>query len=280
VNLRRPFVTHPGAPFAAAACLAALIVAPRIAMAEPPQAPAVVDADDDDEGPGAGTRRPAAPDTRGGHLFVNAKASYLAPAGSLAVTVPTADVTGAGMNFGGILGIGISRYTVVEASFGYAPMFGPSDCKDCGGRIFDLGVGLSYHLAQGVAIDPWVSYGLGLRLADLTTTAVPGQRGGALADQSYRGVDLARLALGADFYPLPQLGFGPFIEVDLGTAFSRPDPTLGPSAYAFFQFGLRIALDPLRSASPPAPSPRVETARRGQGPGSVASEVSPRPAGI
>jgi len=244
----------PVRPRAAALLSAALaFAAPTLAFAEP-EAPAAEERDE----PGLGTSRPAAPDTRGGHIFVDARVGALAPAGSMATDLPTADLTGSGVSFGGILGIGISRYTVVEVGATYTALSGQSKCDACGGRIFDLGIGLSYHLAQGIAVDPWISYGVGLRMTELQTLPMVGVEmgveSGALLDQSYRGIDLARFALGADFYPTPKLGFGPYLQLDLGTNFARPDFTTGSATYAFFQVGLRIALDPLRKPLTPTPA--------------------------
>jgi hypothetical protein len=125
----------------------------------------------------------------------------------------------------------------------------------------DLGIGFVYHLAQGIAFDPWLSYGGGFRSSTYKSSIAGGLPGG-LTEAGFLGVDVARIALGGTFYPLSGFGFGPYFEADIGANYGRPkvaapgscakeDPSVtgrcdpGASAYAFFQIGVRIALDPL-----------------------------------
>lgn len=220
-----------------------------------------------------GTDRPAAPDTRTGHIYLQPRFGVVAPAGKLAAApqtspeagTPTSQLAGTGIGFGATLGVGITRHAVLEAMGQYTKFGAPSACTDCSGSSIELGLGLSYHLAQGVAIDPWISYGLGLRFATFhaqPTSATGGPTGNAPVDQGFRGLDVARIALGADFYPVPALGLGPYLEADVGTAFSRHDPNLGPAVYGFFQLGLRIAFDPFqRTLSAPQAPPKASARR-------------------
>src|SRR5262249_36601916 len=144
----------------------------------------------------------------------------------------------------------------------------PANCNEgCYGWSYSLGLGLTYHLAQGLAIDPWGSFGIAYRKsifyavepAQVTVDGHPCQPN-QLCPLGYAGIDVARIAFGGDFYPLPWLGFGPFVEVDAGTNLHRAIPldttgkplmplpfnvTDGPRAYAYFQIGFRIALDPM-----------------------------------
>jgi hypothetical protein len=243
----------------AALAFASAVAAPLHAAEPPPKAAPSGADDDEEEGPEAGKRRAAAPDTRFGHLLIDPRTSVTIPVGRLTSLASAGSVTGTGVSFGGVVGFGISRYVAVEASGGYSLFSGPSDCSGCRGRGFDLGLGFSYHLAQGVAIDPWASFGVGFRSA--TFRADIDARGKKLdkpSDQSYRGLDFARIALGADFYPLPALGLGPYVEADVGTNVSRPGAS-GLATYAFIHVGVRIALDPFRSGSP---RPRTTVGRR------------------
>jgi hypothetical protein len=238
---------------------AAALAAPIHSAAQPsPPAPAPAAASDeeDEEGPEAGKARAAAPDTRSRHILIDPRVDVTVPVGRLSSLAAASDVTGTGVSFGGVLGVGISRYVALEAAGGYSLFAGPPDCTRCTGRGFDLGLGFSYHLAQGIAIDPWASFGVGFRSATFTADAKGKEADGP---QSYRGLDFARIALGADFYPLAPLGFGPYIEADVGTNFSRPGSGSGLGTYAFFHFGVRIALDPFRSGSP---RPRAVAGRR------------------
>ncbi|MEO7329391.1 MAG: hypothetical protein ABI193_12480 [Minicystis sp.] len=212
--------------------------------------------------PDAGTPRAAASDDRTGHLLIYPRFSYTGAAGYLASLSPVAaittstftrDVVGAGMSFGGAIGVGIARHASLQIDGSYTLFGTPSGCDNCKGSSSDLGLGLAYHLAQGIAVDPWGSFGMGVRSQRYTILrdlSLPRSSTDVL-DQAYVGLDFARIALGADFYPLPYLGLGPYFEADVGTNLSRPDPTFGASAYAFFQVGVRIAVDPFRRASGP-----------------------------
>jgi hypothetical protein len=217
----------------------------------------------------AGTPRPAAPDLRAGHFFVIGKASLVGPAGSIDSELAPPEVSDAGASFGGIVGIGLSRYAVLEAFGSYALLDG--NCAGCKARSFDAGLGFSYHLAQGLAIDPWISYGVAFRSFEFEANNLL-DLGSAEVSGSYTGLDFARIAIGADFYPVPGFGFGPFVELDLGTFVDRdrnpgdPGPDPGASVHAFFQLGVRVAIDPVswfghgpstptksgRSAAPPS----------------------------
>jgi len=197
----------------------------------------------------AGTPRPAAPDLRGGHFFLIGKASLVGPSGSIARDLATEDVSDSGGSFGGIVGVGLSRYAVLEA-FGSYTLIDES-CAGCEARSFDAGLGFSYHLAQGLAVDPWISYGVAFRSFSFQGPDATGMT----LEASYAGLDFTRIAIGADFYPVPGFGFGPFVELDLGTYVDRP-PETNASVHAFFQLGVRVALDPVSwfGHGPSAPS--------------------------
>jgi hypothetical protein len=254
---------------AAAAALAAAVAAPGRALAdEPPkEAPGSEGKDPkaaEEVDPEEGTPRSPPPDDRVGHILLYPRFGYVGPAGRLDAApetnvrggTSTADVAGPGMGFGGTLGVGIGRQASIEVTGQYTLFGSPGACPvgvACKGHSADFGLGLAYHLAQGVAIDPWGSFGVGLRLGSFTVPKPPTGGGigtGPLSERDYRGVDIARIAFGADFYPVPAFGFGPYVEIDVGTPFSRPDPTLSTAAYAFFHVGFRLAFDPIRTAPP------------------------------
>jgi hypothetical protein len=140
----------------------------------------------------------------------------------------------------------------------------------CSGSTYELGLGLVYHPAQGIAVDPWISYGVAFRSTSLTIPAVlknVGVLAGDATSIQYKGIDVARFAIGGDFYPIPQLGFGPYVEADLGSYLWRSgDPTTGTiplgSIYAFFGIGIRVTLDPVRFFSAPRTTEQPKAARR------------------
>jgi hypothetical protein len=208
----------------------------------------------DEIDPEAGLPRGLAPDWRTGHFLLSGRFGLLSPTGNAAVVgtdveqqnIAVADLASAGMLFGGTLGFGISRHGVIEATVDYGRLGAQLGCPLCSGTQLAIGLGVSYHMAQGVAIDPWVSYGFGVRFSSFK---VPNLTTNGIDTQTYRGIDIARLALGADFYPTPFLGLGPFIEADLGTNVKFPFADYGGSVYAMLTLGVRVTLDPLRSST-------------------------------
>jgi hypothetical protein len=194
-------------------------------------------------GPEAGVKRPAGLDERTGHVLVQAKVGYSQPLGRIAAGLPASNVVSGGAAFGASVGLGLNRGAVLEVSASYARLSAASQCPACAGSSFDLGLGLVYHIAQGIAFDPWISYGAGYRRATFSgSTGLSAVEG--FPEDAFHGLDLARVALGGDFYPAPAFGIGAFVELGAGTYLSRPDD-FGAAAYGFLQVGLRLAFDPL-----------------------------------
>jgi hypothetical protein len=257
--------------FAAAAGVAvagvALITLPAApAQAAEPQQTSFPPPEEDN-----GTARPAAPDTRTGHVYIAASVGAVGPVGSVGPSVATQSIAGVGYDVGGMLGVGIGRYGAVQIFGGRSVFSSPAGCTTvgCGGSSFVVGAGITYHLVQGIAFDPWGSFGMAYRGSLFQVVApqnvvVDGQAYAAnhLAPQNYQGLDVARIAFGGDYYPVPWFGFGPFVEVDVGTNLHRPAPLVtlppnvieGPRTYGFFQVGFRIAFDPMRHG----PLPRAQ----------------------
>lgn len=231
------------------------VLSPAPALAQPAGSSAAVDAEADDEelGPEAGAKRPAGPDDRSGHVLLHGRAGFSVPFGALSTDLAAGRVVSAGPAFGAHAGIGLSRVTVLELSGSYAMLPAASGCSGCSGRSFDLGLGFVYHAAQGIAFDPWISYGVGYRRADLSWSE-EAPLSAELSDGTFHGLDVARIALGGDFYPVPSFGVGAFAELDVGTYLSRPGEGTGAAAYGFFQFGVRLAFDPVPRQSPQVPA--------------------------
>jgi hypothetical protein len=222
--------------------------------------------------PMPGQARPAAFDQRTMHLLINGRVGAAFPAGSITSGFGTAGASGAGVGFGGGVGLGLSRYLVLEVNGGFASLGAENGCDKCSASSFDLGLGFSYHLAQGVAFDPWISFGVGFRSATFVShglrdwlTIDTTEGASAKVNQfTFTGIDFARLALGGEFYPLPALGFGPYFELDLGTTVSRKndieedalrsDKTLETSIYAFIHLGMQVTFDPVSKVPPRAGS--------------------------
>lgn len=242
------------APLAAAAWVVLSTFSTSGARAADPQPPSFAGEPEEN-----GVERPPAPDQRTGHIYLAGSFGAIGPAGALGPLVPAQSVAGLGYDFGAVLGVGIGRYGVLQAYGNRTVFSAPANCSvGCSGLAYALGLGVVYHLIQGIAVDPWGSFGMGYRTSTfevvaLGTSAVPTK------SQSYQGFDVARIAFGGDYYPVPWLGFGPFVEADVGTNLQRPVPQValppnvieGPRTYGFFQIGVRIALDPMRQGSLP-----------------------------
>jgi hypothetical protein len=240
-----------------------------------------------------GTVRPAAPDTRTGHVYLTGGVGAVGAAGSVSARRAASSVMGPGLVAGGALGFGITRHASLHILGDYTMFAHPAACTSgCSGNAFSFGLGVTYHLAQGTAFDAWGSYGFAFRSSSFK---VPFTRDGyyeghhVLAGQAkttdgldvvqtFRGFDVARIAFGGDFYPTPWFGFGPFIEATFGTNFrypvlypdarttTAPEDQVGMRTYALFQIGFRIAFDPLRRAQP-----------RPGAPSSAAASLTPTP---
>jgi len=246
-------------PLAALAGLVATLAASP-AAAQPgkgaAQAIPVVEVDGDAD---TGEARPAAPDERKGHIYLGVGATAMGPVGAMAPATPSTSLAAAGVGFGAFLGVGLGRHATLQIFGDRTLFFSPSACsRDCGGRAYSAGLGLTYHLAQGLAFDPWASFGVAYR-DSLFEVVNPANPDGKRIVQRYRGVDFARIGLGGDFYPTPFFGLGPWIELDLGTNASWPKPLLPlpddvkntPRIYGLFQVGVRIAFDPMRKVGRP-----------------------------
>jgi hypothetical protein len=180
--------------------------------------------------------RPAEPvaparDTVGGHFVVAVDAGFIVPFGSVASGVPQSRTMGLGLSVGGDLAYGISRTVMLGA---YIDVGLPSaEGASSNHSISTIAAGplIRYHLVQGMAFDPWLSGGIGFR----RTTDGP---------TSFTGIDWMRLALGGDWYPASNFGFGPILELSLGTFFAQSPGALGnASVNASFVLGGRFVFD-------------------------------------
>lgn len=277
------------------AALAALLT-PRAALAQPTGAvgpgqtvtaagPTPQANDEEDDDPDEGTRRAPAPDLRAGHILLEARGSLLGPAGQLVRGFGMGRVVAPGGDVGGSLGYGLGRYGTLELYGDYASLGEGSGCPGCSASTYALGLSLTYHVAQGIAFDPTVTFGMAYRSLSISAgeEPLPAQIGGG-TDATFRGLDVARIRLGGTFFPLQSLGFGPFLGMDLGTFFRRPKPVdveAGPSVHVMFHVGARIVFDPVQALGfgRPATAPATVSARsRTAGPAASPAGRQPGPA--
>lgn len=202
--------------------------APASAKAEP------AEEDEDEAEEDQGALVPPASDTLAGHVSVSPTAALALPFGSLSSGVEQSQVAGSGYALSLDAGIGVSR-TVVVGAWGQLQRFGaPDDCASCSLSSLGFGAFVRYHLVQGVRFDPWMSAGIGYRMANLD---------GGPFEGSYSGVEWLRLQLGGDWYPFDLLGVGPLLELDMGAYSSRPDDNRDSALHWAFLLGARITLD-------------------------------------
>lgn len=107
-------------------------------------------------------------------------------------------------------------------------------CSDCAFSSYGAGPVLRYHLVQGTRFDPWLSLGIGIRAATITTADS--------TKSDYLGVDMLALGIGGDWYATSQLGFGPVMELVLSRFLDRPDG-VDARTMGTLQFGLRVVFD-------------------------------------
>lgn len=198
--------------------------------------------------PNEGLARSSAPDLRRGALLISVGSGLFAPAYD---TLPALDLSTAlapGLGFRGSLGLGLSRHVSLELGGSYGLLSAGESCSTCSGNSLSLGVGLTYHLAQGIAFDPWASFGVNYR----SMTFVDPGRSKESGAGTYSGWDFARIALGGTYYPVSFLGFGPYLEASFGGFRLLPDGRTNGAVYTFIDFGLRVTFDPLRPGKLPA----------------------------
>jgi hypothetical protein len=174
---------------------------------------------------------PLARDTVGGHYMVGAAAGAVFPFGSFASNAPVSDYIGPGFWLAGDILYGVGRAVAVGA---YGEVAMPSTKNLGTGHDFTTiaaGPVVRYHLVQGLRFDPWLSAGVGFRRTSGGPTA-------------FTGFDWLRLQIGGEWYPFRQLGFGPLVELTLGTYIDRSDGSLGSaSVNGTFVIGGRVVFD-------------------------------------
>ncbi len=179
-------------------------------------------------------KAPPQPAGLAGHVMLSGSAAWVVPFGTVSDDASQQARFGSGPGYQVDLGYGLGSSVVVGLWGQLITFRDGSDCDDCSGLGFAGGPFVRYHLVQGLRFDPWFSFGVGYRSQSHDVNGV---------DRSYGGVDWARIQFGGDWYALPQLGFGPFVELGAGSFFARPDGERDGGVHWRFMSGLRIAVD-------------------------------------
>lgn len=190
--------------------------------------------------PEEGLPHPAAPDLRRSHLLLSAGGVVAVPSVNLVPVPAGASAFRYGGGPRGSVGLGLNRHVLLRLDGGASWFRSGAGCADCRAMSADVGASLAYVLVQGIAFEPWAAYGAGYRYASSEVDGL---------SETAHGLDVARISLGGDFFPVPSFGFGPFIETDIGVRVS-PDT----AGYVAFAAGLRFTFDPLRMGTQIAPT--------------------------
>jgi hypothetical protein len=185
------------------------------------------------------TRRDAGPaprvtlahDTLSGHISVGAAASLFVPFGSFQEDLPQSTLLDPGLGLRLDVAYGVSR-TVMLGLYGELALPDGSSTW-AGEKAQSIAVGpfVRYHLVQGVPFDPWIGFGAGFRRT-------------SSGDQAYTGVDVARVQIGGDYYGFSNVGFGPLVELAVGTYVAADGTSMGAgSIYGNFTVGGRLTFD-------------------------------------
>ncbi|HSC88675.1 MAG TPA: hypothetical protein VLC09_15445 [Polyangiaceae bacterium] len=178
---------------------------------------------------------PFAQDTLAGQFQLGIAGLFTVPFGELSRGVDAFSQTDVGYGPSVDLGIGIARHVVVGAYGELALHSAASACTDCSSTGIAAGAFIRYHLVQGLRFDPWISYGLGYRGLDRTSSNQ--------GDASYAGLEWLRLQFGGDWYAFRQLGIGPFVELGAASFLSVPNGKTAGGVTWRFQAGLRLTVD-------------------------------------
>jgi hypothetical protein len=101
-----------------------------------------------------------------------------------------------------------------------------SSSRSCIGTDWRVGLEVQVHFRPAERLNPWVGYGIGYEAASVTAS------GGGMPEgnESFSGLELARIAAGLDFRLSKLFGVGPFAEVDFGSYSHEHVQTVSPPA--------------------------------------------------
>jgi hypothetical protein len=205
--------------------LAALLLSPSAALAQ------------DEEPPPR--ERPTAPDTRTGKPTLALQLGAGTLFGGAESGVSQGSKASWGLVPGLQLALPFTREWAIEA-WGSMGTFngGTSDCPTCKATSITAGLGAVYHLVDGIAVDPWFSFGAGFRRTHLTAPEFAAAR-------DYIGLEAFRVAMGSDYYPARFIGFGPYLELSVGRYLSSSPNKLGDgTGHTAMTTGLRVIFSP------------------------------------
>lgn len=113
----------------------------------------------------------------------------------------------------------------------------------CSGNDLRFGVNVHYHFTSGQPWDVWVGAGAGYEILNYKISTQAGS-----ADGSARGLELANLQLGFDYFVEPQVRVGPFVGFSFGQYSSvslngSSGDVKDKALHEWLSFGVRGAFD-------------------------------------
>jgi hypothetical protein len=112
----------------------------------------------------------------------------------------------------------------------------------CAAHSSASGVGVEDHVVNGASFAPWVRAGVGYRSMTFERSAA--WLGTDTASDA--GFEWLHLALGGEWCASRQVGFGPYLAVEVSW-YGRGSQNGARSAHdSFFSVGVRVAVDPAR----------------------------------
>jgi hypothetical protein len=99
-----------------------------------------------------------------------------------------------------------------QYGIGFAGGSTSNACQAAGGctlASYKLGAEIHYHFSPEKSFDPWIGYGIGVEVSNVSSSN--NQGGGGFSGPTY-----AVLQVGGDYKPSPDVGIGPFLMLDIG----------------------------------------------------------------
>jgi hypothetical protein len=225
---------HFALPPLTALILAALLPASPALAADPAPGNAGVAEPDPEADEPAPPVIPPATDLLAWHPLLGVAGKFALPFGELDTERSLGRRTGTGYGVAGDLGLGVSRSIELGVWADYVVYGGDrDDCPDCETKSLGVGPFIRYHLVQGMRFDPFLFLGAGHRSVTIT---------GDGPKTTDSGLAWLKFALGGTWYALAQVGFGPYVELELATLTDTPEGA-DPSVFASFGTGLRLQFD-------------------------------------
>ncbi len=178
-----------------------------------------------------------AKDLRKGHIYFSIAGENLTALGNIVENQPSNEILGTGYGFSGRIGLGLNRYVVTNVDFGMNSYSSTDRCSSCSSNSFRVGLGLEYHMAQGIAFDPWLRFGFGYRNLSIQSDNFKEFNG------TYHGMDWLHMGIGGHFYPMKPFGFGPFLDWAIGSYSLTPTVSNSNSTYSIVTLGLNVIVD-------------------------------------